>query len=93
MLKSFVQQKRPSLRYQYSVRDETHDEATRAALSDMGSCVDDLHSREDQTLEFASIFFYDIPSSGKGRLVELSPASSLLDLEKEAMGERWSLSL
>ena len=93
MLKSSVQQKRASLRYQYSVRDETPDEATRAAPSDMGSCVDDLHNREDQTLEFASNFFYDFPSTGKGKLVEVSPASSLLGLEKEAMGERWSLSL
>ena len=57
MLKLFVEQKRSSLGYHHSVPNELFQEATRAALSEMGRRVDDLNIHQDETLEFTLTWF------------------------------------
>ena len=75
-----------------SVLNEHLNDATRAALPEPRSCVDDLNNRQDQTPEFALISLNDLPPARRGKLVEVCPAGSLWSYhrgsKKEAVGER-----
>ena len=57
MLKSYAQQKRPSVEYYRSVLNEPPPRSNARRLPATGSCVDDLDNRQNQTPYFDLIFF------------------------------------
>ena len=57
MMQSPVQQKGSSRGYHHSVPNEPSHQATRVAVPEMGSRVDDLNIRRNQTSGFTLIVF------------------------------------